>query len=255
VRAARMALQSRRASCARARCRYFVAPSELHGDRRARPSREMVLRCTSLEIPLRERTNCSELPVFAALYRETHCCAGARRGARRAQGLLANSQPRSSSIDRYDVWCEFDRTLIMNVLARSRAFPATVQHGALVASPWACALSATGKPSHTRCSAPARELGGMHARDAVDQPCWTNRATFAALIGPPASTDPLPLMIGVQFRVRRSHSTSSPRSRRWNALDVTCRSCASNAVSRGHGSKQLLARVRRQMTIQNLRLR
>ena len=176
---------------------------------RARPSREMVLTLAqALEIPLRDRNELLKAAGFAALYRETPLGAPALGPVHDAlQVMLNGTTPNPAFVvnRRYDV---------LDANTTGRWILATFTHDlAHFASPYNMArliVSPLGmRPYLENWQQVARkvlgrlrrELGGAHARDTVDTALLHEiEPAFAELTNPPAPTDVLPLLVGVQFR-------------------------------------------------------
>lgn len=176
---------------------------------RARPSREMVLTLAdALEIPLRDRNELLKAAGFAALYRETPLDAPSLGPVQDAiKVLLEGTEPNPAFVvnRRYDVldanpaghW-------ILSTFADNLAsFRPPYNMARLIASekgmrPYLDNWQEVARKVFGRLR---RELGGAHARDAVDAALLEEiEPAFAGLPGAPTPTEALPLMIGVRFR-------------------------------------------------------
>jgi len=176
---------------------------------RARPSREMVLTLAqALEIPLRDRNELLKAAGFAAIYRETPLGAPALGPVHDAlKVLLGGTEPNPAFVvnRRYDV-LETNSTgrWIISTFAHDLGrFKPPYNMARLVASVHGLRPHLENWQDVARkvLGRLRRELGGAHVRDAADNALLQEiEPTFAELPDPPAATESLPLMVGVQFR-------------------------------------------------------
>ncbi len=176
---------------------------------RASPSRDMVLALAqALEVPLRDRNALLHAAGFAPIYRETPLDAPAMGPVRDAvQLLLGATEPNPTFVvnRRYDVldanatghWLLATFT---NDLAR---FKRPYNMGRLLVSPMGMRPYVENWEDVARkvLGRLRRELGGVHARNAIDDALMKEIGpTLEELGEPPASTEALPILVGVQFR-------------------------------------------------------
>jgi transcriptional regulator with XRE-family HTH domain len=176
---------------------------------RARPSREMVLTLAqALDIPLRDRNDMLQAAGFAAIYRETPLAAPALGPVQDALNVLLNgSEPNPAFVvnRRYDVLDAnaAGRWILRTFVKDLARFEPPFNMARLVASPFGLRphLENWHEVARKVFVRLRRELGGAHVRDAADQTLLDEIGpAYAELRDPPATTDALPLMVGVRFR-------------------------------------------------------
>ena len=177
---------------------------------RARPSREMVLMLAqALDVPLRERNGLLVAAGYAPLYRETPLDAPALGPVRDALSfILAATEPNPTFIvnRRYD---------LIDANASARWILSTFSVDPIPPPGAACNLArrlidARGMRPFLRNGDEVvrkvlgrlrRDLGGVHARDAVDQELLDEiEPVWRRLEPAPATDDALPLLVGLRLQ-------------------------------------------------------
>jgi transcriptional regulator with XRE-family HTH domain len=176
---------------------------------RASPSREMVLTLAqALEVPLRDRNALLMAAGFASIYRETALDAPALGPVRDAiQLLLEATEPNPTLVvnRRYDVLDAnlTGRWLLSTFTAEPDAFEQPANMARLLASPLGMRPFVENWDEVARkvLGRLRRELGGAHARDAVDEALLKETApVFAELGAAPQPAGALPICVGVRLR-------------------------------------------------------
>lgn len=176
---------------------------------RAKPSREMVLTLAqALEIPLRDRNELLKAAGFAPVYGETPLAAPALSAIQDALNvLLTGSEPNPAFVvnRRYDVLDAnaTGRWILATFVHDTAHFAAPLNMARLIGSslgmrPYLKNWEAVARKVFGRLR---RELGGAHARDAIDEALLREtEPAYRELRTPVAGDEALPLLVGVQFR-------------------------------------------------------
>jgi transcriptional regulator with XRE-family HTH domain len=176
---------------------------------RASPSRDMVLALAlALEIPLRDRNALLQAAGFAPAYRETPLDAPVLGPVREAvQLLLGATEPNPTFVvnRRYDV-LDANATghWILATFSQDLArFSRPYNMGRLLVSPSGMRPYVENWEDVARkvLGRLRRELGGTHARDAIDEALVKEIGpTLDELGDPPSPMDPLPILVGVRLQ-------------------------------------------------------
>jgi transcriptional regulator with XRE-family HTH domain len=176
---------------------------------RAKPSRDMVLILSqALDVPLRERNHLLVAAGYAPLYHETPLDAPALGPVRDAlQFLLAATEPNPTFVvnRRYDVLDAnaTGRWLLSTFVAEPERFANPCNMARLLIDPRGMKpfVQNGGEVARKVLGRLRRDLGAAHARDAIDEALLHEvEQAWVELGNPPAPTETLPLMVGIQLR-------------------------------------------------------
>jgi transcriptional regulator with XRE-family HTH domain len=176
---------------------------------RASPSRDMVhTLAQALEVPLRDRNQLLQAAGFAPIYRETPLDAPVMGSVRDAiQLLLGATEPNPTFVvnRRYDV-LDANATgawLLATFSTELGRFQRPYNMARLLVSPMGMRPHVENWREVARkvLGRLRRDVGGSHARDAIDEALLKEIApTLEELGEPPAPTEPLPFLVGVDLR-------------------------------------------------------